>query len=699
MACSGVKLSHGIIQPDCFTQWITNKLITKILIKIFNIINNSATLIMLGHVAIYIFTVFPADIFQWLGFKPRLLTECDVDDLLACQPAIIAGRYELVPYKSYVEYLDALKCVQCHLRYRCLFSVRATLQYRAVVNSIRKIELTQFPGSIRKQPFGVLLLGPPGCGKSKTSFEIAARCMKTQNHILNAEEMVVLNESDQYQSEYRSSHKVVVFDDVGSSKLAVSKEDPYRKVIDFINNIPRSALNPHLELKGNVQIRPDIVMMTANKIDDVWATQQEPGAFFRRFPIKIVMLDRERAVFVKNRERGDSSPHSDENTQLSKLGYNGLDAISPISTIEEMMKDIVQIFKKHETDQADYMSKVILPSSAGISQTPLQKFINKYIRGQEELVVAQCQTDSIRTTIHKQKPDQSILISQSGMRLDYPLEGDEDSHDDDYPYHHLNQNPKATSELTEGNWKVPNLFLPNDKSHYYAFTAEQILDYKIPLYGYGQLGKWNEVKEVEASKCLNELKYELVPDIIQHPAGFLYHRCLHIIDPTYSYDRYRGPEHIRILHGEYDLLNQLLQRQAAYEFCKKLDIRNTHSDQTYGELLRALPPESLLIAKDLYVGDSLQCNLLVLLPKEKLFMLLFDDEKSDDVINNVRSKLMTKLRNTNFPHGKYALFTARFTGDSYYDVCQTNGVSKYEHPFQGALQPNAAGPDNSEYLG
>lgn len=630
-----------------------------------------------------------------MGFQPITLTECDVDDLLACQPAVVAGRYELIPYKSYVQYLDALKCAQCHLRYKCLFSVRATLQYRAVVNAIRKIELTQFPGSIRKQPFGVLLLGPPGCGKSKTSFEIAAQCMKTRNHTLNAEEMVVLNESDQYQSEYRTSHKVVVFDDVGSSVLAVSKDDPYRKVIDFINNIPRSALNPQLELKGNVQIRPDIVMMTANRIDTVWQTQKEPQAFFRRFPIKIVMLDRERAVFVKPMQEGDTPQYDIVNQELIRLHYTGLHAISEVSSIDRMMKDIVQIYKEHEDDQASYMSQVVLPSSAGVSQTLFQKFINKFKRKNDKKIVAQ---GAIKLTENQKiKPELHILQSQSGTRNLETFDVQDHVCDDGFVNHHLNINNMTISELTENNWQVPNLFLPVDKTCFYAFTAEQMLDLKITNpYGYGELGKWNEVKEVEASKCLKLLRYELIPNVALHRYGFYYHGLLYSIDPCLDVYEHRGNESVKDLHSDFNLLNQLLQRDAAFEICKKLNIRNTHSAETYGELLRVLP-SSILIAKDLYVGDSLQCNLLILQPKSKAFVLFFDDEKSDEAIDDVRSKLMTKLRKTNFPHGKYSLWTARFSGDTFYDVKQTNGVGKYEHPFQDVLQPDAAGSDNCKY--
>jgi hypothetical protein len=59
----------------------------------------------------------------------------------------------------------------------------------------------------------------------------------------------------------------VIFDDVAAMsdfRLLVEK-DPWRKVIDFVNNIRKTALNPNVELKGNVYIEPDLVIITTNR--------------------------------------------------------------------------------------------------------------------------------------------------------------------------------------------------------------------------------------------------------------------------------------------------------------------------------------------------------------------------------------------------------------------------------------------------
>lgn len=630
--------------------------------------------------------VFTSDICQRLGSTFLPVTECDIDDLLACQAAVIAGRYELIPYKSYVQYLDALKLAQMHLRYKCLFSIRATHQYRAVTNSISKIELTQFPGSIRKQPFGILLLGPPGCGKSKATFEIAEACQKAVGHTLNAEEMVVLNESDQYQSEYRSSHKVVVFDDVGSSKLSTVKEDPYRKVIDFINNIPRSALNPHLELKGNVQIRPDIVMMTANQIDHVYGTQTAPQAFMRRFPIKILMLDRERAVLFESCKTDPCPEFAKHSNEASRLGFKNITATSHARTITQMLNDIVPKYLEHEIEQKKYMEAVVLPSVSQVSRSPFQKLVRIFCRkDRSDMPVAQS-SDEQSVPYMEEKQNQNY----ASIRL---VPGDVVA---GIESQHFKLNNDSPSDSSVGPWLVPKSYLPIPLSERYAFTANQLVEkWGFPFYGESEDGIMTEEKEKEVSRELIRLKRQLPRTYLKSAYHADRDGLLYCFDERAASRDYSCVE----LYTYDHFLDQVLRRKAAFEICRKLNIRNTHGEETYENIISKLPVNTLVVAKDLYVGNSdYQCNLFVLHEESRSLLLLFDNEKSDFVIDSVRSKLMMNLRNTTFPHGKYSLYTARFDGDKVYDAKLTNGTGKYEHLFLGALQPNVAGSSDCKAL-
>jgi hypothetical protein len=80
---------------------------------------------------------------------------------------------------------------------------------------------------------------------------------------------VTLNETDEFQSEFRTHHKVVILDDIANeaapeTSAYAAPKNPFRKIIDFINNITKVALNPTLEAKGRVLIKPELVVCTSN---------------------------------------------------------------------------------------------------------------------------------------------------------------------------------------------------------------------------------------------------------------------------------------------------------------------------------------------------------------------------------------------------------------------------------------------------
>ena len=113
-------------------------------------------------------------------------------------------------------------------------------------------------GKIRKQPYCVLLTGYPGSGKSTFALQLAVECMKRRYGRALPSDIVTLNETDEFQSEFRTSHKVVIFDDLGAEKSTVNgSKNPWRKIIDFVNNVRKTALNPNVDMKGNVYIEPD----------------------------------------------------------------------------------------------------------------------------------------------------------------------------------------------------------------------------------------------------------------------------------------------------------------------------------------------------------------------------------------------------------------------------------------------------------
>lgn len=290
--------------------------------------------------------------------NPPTFTENSVDVLLAQQPAVQAGRFEFTHFNSDLEYEQALVNAIWWSRWKTYFSHRSSMQHRALIVALNKQRLIKFQGLLRRQPFGVLIHGGPGTGKSKAAYEIAKRLKESEGDPLTANQLIVLNEADEFQSEYRSCHKVVVFDDVGTTKLSVESKDSYRKVIDFINNIPRCALNPHLELKGNVLIRPDIVVLTANSLDGIAQSQVEPGACMRRFPLVVSMPKRDVYTLFKLKvDRSSVSWH-----RLSS-GHNNYSYVIDQDNLsmDQLMAVAKDRYLEHIASQEAYMRSCILP--------------------------------------------------------------------------------------------------------------------------------------------------------------------------------------------------------------------------------------------------------------------------------------------------------------------------------------------------
>jgi hypothetical protein len=159
------------------------------------------------------------------------------------------------------EYSEVLRLTQ-FLSIFSFFNRRKTKNIAAVREAVM---LETAETSIRKQPFGVLLSGEAGSGKTGVAIRLANYYLRKTYGDSTTDDIVVINETDEFQSEFRTCHKVVIFDDLAQAKEGVSTMDPFRKLIDFINNIRKTSLNPNLEMKGKVFIEPDLVIVTTNR--------------------------------------------------------------------------------------------------------------------------------------------------------------------------------------------------------------------------------------------------------------------------------------------------------------------------------------------------------------------------------------------------------------------------------------------------
>jgi hypothetical protein len=131
--------------------------------------------------------------------------------------------------------------------------------------------ITQQNDIIRVQPFCIVLEGPAGTGKTTCALALIKELFKESGGITRSE-IVILNEDDEFQSEFRTHHRVVILDDVNNTTSTFISSSPLRRVIDFVNNVPKRALNPEADLKGTVKIQPDLVIITTNSSDAMNST-------------------------------------------------------------------------------------------------------------------------------------------------------------------------------------------------------------------------------------------------------------------------------------------------------------------------------------------------------------------------------------------------------------------------------------------
>lgn len=190
---------------------------------------------------------------------------CFIEETLALASAIKAGA-EGVAGITRERYVNRLVWLRALSRFHIFTKQddRQKLTFVRISNVLENLRLDSADGTIRKQPFCIILTGPPGCGKTGTAMKAAAQFLRARHGSFYPTDIVTLNETDEFQSEYRTNHKVVIFDDVGAENPARPGLNPWRKVIDYVNNIRKTALNPNLELKGNVYIEPELVIITTN---------------------------------------------------------------------------------------------------------------------------------------------------------------------------------------------------------------------------------------------------------------------------------------------------------------------------------------------------------------------------------------------------------------------------------------------------
>lgn len=144
--------------------------------------------------------------------------------------------------------------------------------------------------TMRMKPFGLVLFGGTGVGKSSVLPYIIHYLNKVNGFESSRDRVITLNPAEKYQSEYKCNTNVVILDDIMNQKLEVSEGSPGDLIIRLLNNIPAAALKADVESKGNVMMAPNFVYGTTN-VKTLCAHQlsNEPVSILRRFEYFVTM--------------------------------------------------------------------------------------------------------------------------------------------------------------------------------------------------------------------------------------------------------------------------------------------------------------------------------------------------------------------------------------------------------------------------
>lgn len=204
------------------------------------------------------------------------------------QMEVVEQEFGITSEADMIVYIIKTSAAHLAIKNRCKNDASMTreMQSRLIRLDKLQVDLQAFWHSkgLRTKPLGVLIRGPSSVGKSTLAGIVCHTVSRAMKFPEGKEYTVTLNGSDKYQSEFRSQHVCVIFDDVGNTKPERCSENPLFILIQFINNMHCSALSPEAEKKGKMDIRSKLVVVTTNT-KDLHASffSINPTSIMRRF--------------------------------------------------------------------------------------------------------------------------------------------------------------------------------------------------------------------------------------------------------------------------------------------------------------------------------------------------------------------------------------------------------------------------------
>ena len=202
---------------------------------------------------------------------------------------IDVGRKAEIDDESYDRRVHECIGTTLSLLNTCKTGERAYYSSRlALLREIQTSRTLSKKEGIREKPYGILLFGGSGVGKSAIANALTRFVLQSNGFDYSPRAVTSLNMEDKYQSEFATHHKGVIFDDICNTALDRTDGSPTLPVIMFLNNMTMAALNANADMKGKVMIEPMVVTATTN-VKDLLSNQlsNEPLSINRRFEVTI----------------------------------------------------------------------------------------------------------------------------------------------------------------------------------------------------------------------------------------------------------------------------------------------------------------------------------------------------------------------------------------------------------------------------
>ena len=153
--------------------------------------------------------------------------------------------------------------------------------------------------NMRMAPYGILLYGSSSVGKSCMANAIVRYVLKINGFNDSKDVIISMNASDEFQSELRTTHQGIILDDLCNANPETDSTNATKQIIQFMNNMPTSAVSPIAEHKGNIMMEPRVVLATTN-VKHLHAAYYscEPVSIARRFNSIITQEVRDRKSVV-----------------------------------------------------------------------------------------------------------------------------------------------------------------------------------------------------------------------------------------------------------------------------------------------------------------------------------------------------------------------------------------------------------------